>query len=136
MKNLFLLTSIAIFLIVAIAAYAAPTGKLVVDPNGNAIQEHSPYPPSSDCTTTTTTKGTIKYVTVSGYSKLCWDARDASHAAATVKRHLGSNTAYMPTQKDCIALNKDMSTVVFKPYSGASAAYTVCTELTRGGVTP
>jgi len=137
MKNI-IVSLFMVFLIVlaAIAAVAAPTGKLVVDPNGNAIQEHSPYPAASACTTTTTTKGDIATVTVTGYSKLCWEASDSSNAAKRIKRHLGSNTAYMPGTGGCIGLNNNMSTVAFKPYSGAPAAYTVCTELTRGGKTP
>lgn len=127
---------LAVFVVGAGIAAAAVTGKLVRDPNGYAIQASSPYPPASDCTTTTTTKGTIKSVNVSGYSQLCWEASDSNNAAKRIKRHLGSNTAYLPGTGGCIALNKDMSTVAFKPYSATSAAYTVCTELTRGGETP
>lgn len=131
---------IAFTLILALAvaglALAAP-GKLVRGANNEAIQMQSPYPAASTCTTTTTTKGTIATVSsLAGYSMLCWEASDSSNAAKRIKRHLGNNTAYMPGTGGCIALNKDMSSVTFKPYSGAGAAYTVCTELTRGGVTP
>lgn len=133
---------IAMLLVLALAtlavtvAFAAPTGKLVRGPNGEFIQASSPYPPASACTTATVTKGAITTVNVAGYSQLCWAASDSDNAAKRIKRHLGSNTAYMPGTGDCIALNKDMSTIAFKPYSAAPAAYTVCTELTRGGVTP
>jgi len=136
MKNLLLLLSVAVIISTAFVAYAVPAGKLVVDPNGNAIQEFSPYPPASACTTTTTTNGTIATVNVAGYSKLCWEATDADNKAVRVKRHLGANTAFMPGTGGCIGLNKDMNTVAFKSYSGAAAAYTVCTELQRGGKTP
>jgi hypothetical protein len=115
---------------------AAPPGKLVKGPNGEFLQAPSPYPAASSCTTATVTKGTIATVTVAGYSQLCWEASDSNNAAKRIKRHLGSNTAYLPGTGGCLGLNKDMSTLVFKPYSGVGAAYTVCTELTRGGVTP
>lgn len=129
-----------IILIAVILAFAgvamAAQGKLVKGPNGEFIQAPSPYPAASACTTATVTKGAITTVNVAGYSQLCWEASDSNNAAKRIKRHLGSNTAYLPGTGGCIGLNKDMSTVVFKPYSGTPAAYTVCTELTRGGVTP
>jgi len=128
--------TLAICLLTAGVAVAAATGKLVIDPNNKEIQASSPYPPASACTTVTTTKGTIATVTVAGYSQLCWEASDSNNAAKRIKRHLGSNTAYLPGTGGCIGLNSDMSTVVFKPYSALGAAYTVCTELTRGGKTP
>lgn len=127
---------IAAILALAGISVAAPAGKLVKGPNGEFIQAPSPYPAASNCTTATVTKGTIATVNVAGYSQLCWEASDSNNAAKRIKRHLGSNTSYMPGTGGCIGLNKDMTTVVFKPYSGVGAAYTVCTELTRGGVTP
>ena len=127
---------LALTLVAAVALAAAPTGKLVKGPNGEFIQAPSPYPPASACTTATVTKGTIATVNVAGYSQLCWEASDSNNAAKRIKRHLGSNTAYMPGTGGCIGLNKDMTTAVFKPYSAVGAEYTVCTELTRGGVTP
>lgn len=122
-------------LLIAVTCFAA-SGKLVKGPNGEFIQAPSPYPAASACTTATVTKGAITTVTVAGYSQLCWEASDSNNAAKRIKRHLGSNTAYMPGTGGCIGLNKDMTTVVFKSYSATPAAYTVCTELTRGGVTP
>ena len=136
MKTRSVILILALSLLAAAVAYAAPTGKLVKDPNGGFIQAPSPYPPASACTTATVTKGTIATVAVAGYSQLCWEASGSNNAAIRIKRHLGSNAAYMPGTGGCIALNKDMSTVVYKPYSAVGAAYTVCTELTRGGVTP
>lgn len=131
-----MLLTLALAVMAVTAAFAAPAGKLVRGPNGEFIQAPSPYPAASACTTATVTKGTIATVTVAGYSQLCWDAAGSDNAAIRIKRHLGSNTAYLPGTGGCLALNKDMGTIAFKPYSGASAAYTVCTELTRGGVTP
>jgi len=132
-----MLLVLALVTLAVTAAFAAPTGKLVKDPNGHAIQTPSPYPPGSACTTTTTTKGAIHTLSsVAGYSQLCYDAADSNKAAKRVLRHLNGNTAGMPVTSGCIALNKDITSVAFKPYSGASAAYTVCTELTRGGETP
>ena len=139
MKNRLFAALLAVLVCTACAApaFAAATGKLVKGPNGEFIQSQSPYPAASACTTTTTTKGAIHTVSsVTGYSQLCWEASDSNNAAKRIKRHLGSNTAYMPGTGGCFALNKDMTTVAFKPYSGAAAAYTVCTELTRGGETP
>ena len=139
MKRCGSFTLLALLLITLISVgsvLGAPAGKLVKGPNGEFIQAPSPYPPASSCTTATATKGAIATVSVAGYSQLCWEASDSDNAAKRIKRHLGSNTAYMPGTGGCIGLNKDMSSIVFKPYSGAPAAYTVCTELTRGGVTP
>jgi len=132
----FFIMLLVLALLAPVVTTAAPAGKLVKGPNGEFIQTSSPYPPASACSTATTTKGTIATVTVAGYSQLCWDASGSNHAAIRIKRHLGSNTAYMPGTGDCIGLNKDMTTIVFKPYSATGAEYTVCTELTRGGVTP
>jgi len=131
-----MLLVLALVTLAVTAAFAAPTGKLVKGPNGEFIQAPSPYPAASACTTATVTKGTITTVSVAGYSMLCWEASNSSNAAVRIKRHLGGNTAYLPGTGGCIGLNKDMSTVAFKPYSATGAAYTVCTELTRGGVTP
>ena len=131
MKNLLAIIFILVF---ATAAFAA--GKVVVDPNNRPLGYHSPLPASASCTTVTTTKGTIATVATAGYSTLAWEASDSSNAAKRIKRHLNSNTAYLPATGGTIGLNSAITSVVFKPYSGASAAYTVCTDLQSGGKTP
>lgn len=136
MKNFVSLFLVALLMCIAFAAFAAPPGKVLTDPNGKVVGTFSPHPAASACTTTTTTKGAIATVNVAGYSKLCWEASDSSNAAKRIKRHLGSSTAYMPGTGGCIGLNSGMSSVAFKPYSGASAEYTVCVELEKGGKTP
>lgn len=115
---------------------AAPGGKVVIDPNNKTLPYHSPDPASAVCTTTTTTKGTIATVNVAGYSTLSWEASDSSNAAKRIRRFINSNTAYLPGTGGTIGLNSKMSTVAFKPYSGTSAAYTVCYDLQSGGKTP
>jgi len=127
---------LSVLCVIIFATMAMAAGKHVVDPNGKALRTHSPYPASAVCTTTTTTKGTIATVTVAGYSSLCWEASDSSNAAKRIKRHLNSNTAYMPGTGACNGLNKDTTTVAFKPYSAAAAAYTVCYDMEKGGTTP
>lgn len=122
--------------IAALAQAAAPKGYRVTDPANRTLQHLSPNPSASSCTTTTTTKGAIATVNVAGYSQLCWEASDSSNAAKRIKRHLNSNTSYMPGTGGCLGLNSGMQTVTFKPYSGAGAAYTVCTEMEKGGKTP
>jgi len=129
-------TIIAICLALAAVAHADPKGYRVTDPANRPLQYHSPHPAASACTTTTTTKGTIATVNTAGYSQLCWAASDSSNAAKRIKRHLNNNTAYLPSRGDCIGLNSSMSSVTFRPYSGASAATTVCVELEKGGKTP
>jgi hypothetical protein len=133
MKKLFILICI---LALATTAFAAVTGKLVVDPNNRALPYHSPAASSAACATVTTNKGTIATVTTAGYSTLCWEASDSSNAAKRIKRHLNSNTDYLPATGGCIGLNNTIASVVFKPYSGAWSAYTVCYDLQSGGKTP
>lgn len=137
MKRLVTLaTSIILAAALATTAMAAAQGKVVVDPNNRPTGYHSPAPASAVCTTTTTTKGTIATVSVAGYSTIHWEASDSNNAAKRIKRHLNSNTAYMPGTGDREGLNSSISTIAFKPYSGASAAYTVCYDLQSGGKTP
>lgn len=118
------------------ATLALAAGKVVVDPNNRPLGYHSPAPASAVCTTTTTTKGTIATVATAGYSTLSWEASDSSNAAKRIKRHLNSNTAYLPGTGGTIGLNSAVTGVTFKPYSGAAAAYTVCYDLQSGGKTP
>lgn len=127
---------LASLLILLCASSAFAAGKRVVDPNNRPLAYNAPYPAASGCTTTTTTKGSIASVPVAGYSQICWEASDSSNAAKRIRRYLNSNTAYLPGTGGCIGLTKEMTAVAFKPYSGASAAYTVCYELERGGTTP
>jgi len=129
-------TLICIITVLTFAATALAAGKVVVDPNNRTLGYHSPAPASAVCTTTTTTKGTIATVTTAGYSTICWEASDSANAAKRVKRHLNSNTAYLPGTGGCFGLNSNVSAVTWKPYSSASAAYTVCYDLQSGGKTP
>lgn len=131
MKKLLSIICILVFATTALAA-----GKLVTDPNNRPLPYHSPAPASASCVTTTTTKGTITTVSTAGYSTLAWEASDSSNAAKRIKRHLNSNTAYMPATGGTIGLNSAVTSVAFKPYSGVAAAYTVCTDLQSGGKTP
>jgi hypothetical protein len=131
MKKLLILSLLLCFSVPAFAA-----GKRTVDPNNRNMAYNSPDKSSATCTTTTTTKGTIATFTVAGYSQLCYEASDSSNAAKRIKRHIGNNTAYMPGTGTCIGLNDSQGTIVFKPYSAASAAYTVCWEAEKGGKTP
>lgn len=133
MKRIVTLTLLALF---ACAGIAMAAGKLVVDPNNKPLPYHSPLPASAACTTTTTTKGTIATVNTAGYSTICWEASDSNNAAKRIKRHLNSNTAYLPGTGGCFGLNSKITSVAFKPYSGAGAAYTVCYDLQSGGKTP
>lgn len=135
MKRFSTLLGTILILALATAAFAVQ-GKVVVDPNGKTTGYHSPAVASAVCTTTTTTKGTIATVATAGYSTLAWEASDSSNAAKRIKRHLNSNTAYLPGTGGTIGLNNSVTSVVFKPYSGASAAYTVCYDLQSGGKTP
>ena len=125
-----------IWFVLAAIGVAMAAGKVVVDPNNRPLGYHSPAPASAACTTTTTTKGTIATVTTAGYSTLCWEASDSTNAAKRIKRHLNSNTAYLPGTGGCFGLNSNITSVAFKPYSAASAAYTVCVDLQSGGKTP
>lgn len=127
---------LTIIMLLAFATTAFAAGKVVTDPNNRPLPYHSPAVSSATCTTTTTTKGTIATVTTAGYSTLCWAADNASNAAVRVRRFLNSNTAYMPSSGECIGLNSGITSVVFKPYSAASAAYTVCYDRQSGGKTP
>lgn len=130
-------TFFGIILIVAMATMAlAAQGKVVVDPNNRPLGYHSPAAASAVCTTTTTTKGTIATVATAGYATLHWEASDSAGAAKRIKRHLNSNTAYMPGTGDKEGLHSATTGVTFKPYSAASAAYTVCYDLQSGGKTP
>lgn len=130
-------TIFSIMILVAAATVAlAAQGKVVVDPNNRTLGYHSPAPASAVCTTTTTTKGTIATVSTAGYSTIAWEASDSNNAAKRIKRHLNNNTAYLPGTGGTIGLNNAISSVTFKPYSGASAAYTVCYDLQSGGKTP
>lgn len=133
-KLITLITLLALTCLTATLALAA--GKVVTDPNSRATGYHSPDPASSTCTTATTTKGTIATVNVAGYSTLAWEASDSNNAAKRIRRFINSNTAYLPGTGGTIGLNNKMTTVAFKPYSGASAAYTVCYDLQSGGKTP
>lgn len=132
MKNFF----IVICLIIMTATMALAAGKVVLDPNSKPLGYHSPAATSAVCTTTTTTKGTIATVSTAGYSTLAWEASDSSNAAKRIKRHLNSNTAYLPGTGGIIGLNSSITSVTFKPYSAASAVYTVCSDLQSGGKTP
>ena len=130
-------TIIGFILIVAMATVAiAAQGKVVVDSNNRPLGYHTPTAASATCTTTTTTKGTIATVATAGYATLQWEASDSAGAAKRIKRHLNSNTAYMPGTGDKEGLHSGVTGVTFKPYSGASAAYTVCYDLQSGGKTP
>ena len=135
MKNLF--SIICLCLVVLTGALALAASSVVVDSNNRPTGFHSPAPASAVCTTTTTTKGPIATVSsTTGYSTLRWAASDSSNAAKRIKVLLNSNTAYMPGTDGTIGLNNKITSVTFKPYSGASAAYTVCTDLQSGGKTP
>ena len=124
-------------LLIGFAADAdAVQGKRVVDPNNRPLEYNSPDKASAVCTTTTTTKGAIATVNTAGYAQICWEASDSNNAAKRIKRHLGNNTAYLPGTGGCLGFNSSFTSVVFKPYSGAGAAYTVCYELEKGGKTP
>lgn len=132
MKKILILSLVLTLL--ATTSFAA--GKVVTDPNNRPLPYHSPAVTSAACTTTTTTKGTIATATTAGYSTICWEASDSSNAAKRIKRHLNSNTAYLPGTGTCFGLTSGITSVAFKPYSGASAAYTVCYDLQSGGKTP
>lgn len=135
MKKLSILSFLLFVLAFAFTAFAA--GTVVTDQNNRPTGYHSPDAASAVCTTTTTTKGAIATVSsTTGYSTLSWEASDSSNVAKRIKRHLNSNTAYMPGTGGTIGLNKSVTSVAFKPYSGAPAAYTVCYDLQKGGKTP
>jgi len=134
MKTFF--TLICLICLSATLALAATPGKVVVDPNNRPLGYHSPAPASAACATVTTTKGTLATISTAGYSTLSWEASDSSNAAKRIKRHLNSNTAYMPGTGGTIGLNSNITSVVLKPYSSTSAAYTVCYDLQSGGKTP
>lgn len=130
------IVAITLIALTSLASLAIAAGKVVVDSNNRPLGYHSPAPSSATCTTVTTTKGTIATVNTAGYATLAWEASDSSNAAKRVRRFLNSNTAYMPGTGGIIGLNDKISTVSFKPYSAASASYTVCTDLQSGGKTP
>lgn len=116
-----------------VAGMAFAAGKLPYDKSGlkvpvQNLQGLAPVPADSVCTTTTTTKGTIATVTNNNHIGLKWSSTNAAGAAVIVKRKLNSNTAFMPESSGTLALNGDISTVTFSPYSGAAAAYTICSE--------
>jgi len=138
MKRFAILSLVAaIFCLLGVGLAFAVQGKVVVDPNNRPLGYHSPTPGSAVCTTTTTTKGAIATISsTAGYSTLRWAASDSANAAKRVRVFLNSNTAYMPGTDGIIGLNSGISSVAFKPYSGASAAYTVCYDLQAGGKTP
>lgn len=136
MKRIIAIITLAAMVALSAVALAATPGKVVIDPNNKTLPYHSPAPASAACTTTTTTKGTIATVSVAGYSTICWEASDSANAAKRVKRHLNSNTAYLPGTGACFGLNSGITSVGFKPYSSTAAAYTVCYDLQSGGKTP
>jgi hypothetical protein len=114
------------------SAFAAGKPAFFTDGKQTAIQNLngvSPDPAAATCTTATVTKGAIATVTTTGYRGIHWEAQDASNAALRIKRHLNSNTAYIPGTGQQETLNGNVSTVAFKPYSAAARAVTVCYDL-------
>jgi len=126
----------ALIVVLTAAATVWAAGKVVTDPNNRPLPYHSPLPASATSTTTTTTKGVLATILTTGYSTLCWTAADNANAAKRVRRFLNSNTASMASSGECIGLNSNITQVVLKPYSAASATYRVDYDLQSGGKTP
>jgi len=90
----------------------------------------SPVPAKATCTSITATKGTIATVNPAGYTAIQYSATDGTAAALSVKRHLNSNTAFMPGAGDTVVFNTAITGVSFSKYSTATATKAeVCYDL-------
>lgn len=119
---------LAVILVSSLAVAAMPGTK-----QGAVIQNLkgiSPAPAASNCTSITATKGTIVTVNPSGYTAVEWSATDGTPTALAVKRHLNSNTAFMPGSSGTVVFNSGITSVPFKKYSTATATKAeVCYDL-------
>lgn len=118
--------------VLTVTAWGAGKPAFFTDGKQTAIQNlHgvSPDPTVSACVTTTVTKGAIASVTTTGYRAIHWEGQDSTGATLRIKRSLNANTAYIPGTGFTDTLNGNVSTVVFKGYSAAPRAVTVCYDL-------